>query len=120
MPRVRGDRNKLVRVLTNLVGNALKFTRKGGVFVSADVDTAEGFVCIHVRDTGLGIPSGDLEHIFDRFYQAPQRGGCRGTGLGLAFCREVVNAHGGRIWAESVEGTGTTITLLLPIGREGE
>ncbi len=120
MPRVRGDRNKLLRVFTNLVGNALKFTRKGGVFVSADVDTGEGSMCIRVRDTGLGIPAGDLEHIFDRFYQAPQRGGRRGTGLGLAFCREVVSAHGGRIWADSVEGTGTTISVLLPIAQEGE
>ncbi len=119
-PRVRGDRNKLTRVLTNLVGNALKFTRKGGVFVTADVHMAEGRMCIHVRDTGLGIPADDLENIFDRFYQAPQRGGRRGTGLGLAFCREVVNAHGGRIWAESVEGNGTTISVLLPIAQEAE
>lgn len=114
-PRVRGDKGKLARVLANLVGNALKFTRQGGVFVSAEVERDAGVMCISVRDTGMGIPDSDLDHIFDRFYQAPQRGGRRGTGLGLAFCREVVVAHGGRIWAESALGEGTTISLALPI-----
>ncbi len=117
-PCIRGDHNKLVRVLANLVSNSLKFTRKGGVYVTAEIDQEARQIAIHVRDTGLGIPSNDLEHIFDRFYQSPQRGGRRGTGLGLAFCREVINAHGGRIWAESTLGSGTTITMVLPIAGE--
>lgn len=117
-PVIHGDHNKLVRVLTNLVGNALKFTRKGGVFITAEVDEADNAMCIKVRDTGLGIPAENLEHIFDRFYQAPQRGGRRGTGLGLAFCREVIYAHGGRIWADSTLGIGTTISMVMPIRRE--
>jgi two-component system, cell cycle sensor histidine kinase PleC len=117
-PKVNGDRNKLIRVLTNLVGNSLKFTRKGGVYITAEPAEDERMLLVKVRDTGLGIPAGDLEHIFDRFYQAPQRGGRRGTGLGLAFCREVVNAHGGRIWADSILGNGTTISMALPIAGE--
>jgi signal transduction histidine kinase len=118
VPRVHGDYNKLVRVLTNLVSNSLKFTRKGGVYVTAEVNDVEGQVYLRVRDTGAGIPSNDLEHIFDRFYQAPQRGGRRGTGLGLAFCREVIGVHRGKIWAESTLGSGTVITASLPILRE--
>jgi signal transduction histidine kinase/CheY-like chemotaxis protein len=118
VPRVLGDYNKLVRVLTNLVGNSLKFTRKGGVFITAEVNDGEGQVYLSVRDTGVGIPAHDLEHIFDRFYQAPQPGDRRGTGLGLAFCREVINAHGGTIWAESTLGSGTVMTATLPIAKE--
>ena len=117
-PLVCADENKIVRVLTNLVSNSLKFTRKGGVYITAEVDEQENFVCLKVRDTGLGIPPNDLDHIFDRFYQSPQRGGRRGTGLGLAFCREVVNAHGGRIWADSTLGNGTTVAMTLPIRAE--
>ena len=118
VPRVLGDYNKLVRVLTNLVGNSLKFTRKGGVFITAEVNDGEGQVYLSVRDTGVGIPAHDLEHIFDRFYQAPQPGDRRGTGLGLAFCREVISAHGGTIWAESTLGSGTVMTATLPIAKE--
>ena len=117
-PQVRADHDKMVRVFTNLVSNALKFTRKGGIDVNAEVDESGDFVCVKIADTGLGIPTDDLEHIFDRFYQAPHRGGRRGTGLGLAFCREVVNAHGGRIWAESTPGSGTTFFVMLPVARE--
>jgi len=116
--RLHGDRDKLVRVLSNLVSNALKFTRKGGVDISAEVNDANTEVRVQVRDTGLGIPAEDLEHIFDRFYQAPQLGGRRGTGLGLTFCREVVQAHGGRIWAASELGKGTTVSFVLPMQPE--
>jgi signal transduction histidine kinase len=118
VPRVCGDYNKLVRVLMNLVGNSLKFTRRGGVSITAEVNDGEGQVYLQVRDTGEGIRANDLEHIFDRFYQAPQPGDRRGTGLGLAFCREVITAHGGKIWADSTLGSGTVITATLPIARE--
>lgn len=112
-PRLVGDVHKLIRVLINLVNNAIKFTRKGGVTVDA-VREAERIV-FRVRDTGAGIAPEDVPHVFDRFYQAQQHGARRGTGLGLDFCRVVVKAHGGEIWAESEVGVGTTILFTLPV-----
>ncbi len=113
-PLIEADRNKLGRVLINLVSNAIKFTRRGGVTVHACVDVAADAVEFAVRDTGVGIPPEDLPRIFDRFFRSERPGGRRGTGLGLSFCREVVLAHGGRIWAESAPETGTTIRFTIP------
>lgn len=113
-PLIEADRSKLGRVLINLVSNAIKFTRRGGVTVTAYVDAAAGAVEFAVRDTGAGIPPEDLPRIFDRFFRSARPGGRRGTGLGLSFCREVVLAHGGRIWAESAPETGTTMRFTIP------
>jgi signal transduction histidine kinase len=68
-----------------------------------------------VRDTGIGIAPEDVAHIFDRFFRVKQKGTRRGTGLGLDFCREVVQAHGGRIWAESTVDVGTTFHFTIPL-----
>ncbi len=113
-PLLAADGDKLLRVLLNLVSNAIKFTRRGAVAVTAAVD---GEAHIIVRDTGVGIPADQLDKIFDRFFQGGGQGGRRGTGLGLTFCREVVRAHGGRIWAVSDVGRGTAIYFTLPIAR---
>ena len=109
---VGADRDRLSQVLTNLVGNALKFTPAGGR-VSLRAVSEEGAVRISVEDTGIGIPPQSLPRIFDRFWQAT-RSSRAGAGLGLAICKGIVEAHGGRIWASSTEGSGTSIHITLP------
>lgn len=112
-PAIDVDRGKLERVLSNLVNNAVKVTRHGGVTVSCEV--RDGMLEFAVQDTGIGIAAADVPRIFDRFFHAQQHGVRRGTGLGLAFCREVVEAHGGRIWAASEPGIGTEIRFSVPV-----
>lgn len=114
LPAVRADPPRLEQVLVNLIHNAVKFTRPGGeVVLSAQ---AEGkFVRFAVRDTGVGISPDDLPRIFERFYKADRARSGGGTGLGLSICRHLVEAHGGRIWAESAEGQGSTFYFTLPL-----
>lgn len=110
---VRADRDRLMRVLSNLVGNALKFTPEGGtITVTARRDGAE--VRFAVQDTGPGIPPAELAHVFERYYRAKQAG-AEGTGLGLAIAKGIVEAHGGRIWAESEVGRGSTFGFTIPV-----
>lgn len=110
------DPDRIEQTLTNLLSNAIKFSRPGAtVWVDARMDGDE--VEVAVRDEGRGIPPEHLEVIFDRFHQvdgsdAREKGG---TGLGLAICRTIVEQHGGRIWAESGTGRGTTLTFRLPL-----
>jgi len=119
LPPVRADTDRLLQVLTNLLGNALQYTPTGGrVTLSAEKRGRE--VLIRVTDTGIGIPAEHLPHIFDRFYRVDrsrsrQSGG--GSGIGLTICKHLVEAHGGRIWAESAgEGQGSTFFFTLPVG----
>jgi PAS domain S-box-containing protein len=118
--RVLADRDRIVQTLTNLLGNAIKFSDEGGV---VHLEAAEHLseVVFTVRDQGRGIPEDKLETIFERFEQvdssdARQKGG---TGLGLAISRGIVERHGGRIWAESELGVGTTVLFSLPRSRRG-
>ena len=114
LPEIRVDERRLEQVLVNLVHNAVKFTRPGGdVVLSADLD--EEFVRFAVRDTGVGIPEDDLSRIFERFYKADRARSGGGTGLGLSIAKHIVEAHGGRIWAESTEGQGSTFFFTISI-----
>jgi len=117
--QVLAEEEKIGRVLTNLVDNALKFTPAGGqvTILTERAPGEEGFIRCAVRDTGPGIPPEYRERIFDRFVQmqGSHAGRRRGTGLGLTFCRLVVEAHGGRIWVESEEGQGSTFYFTLPL-----
>jgi len=79
--------------------------------------TESGFVHFSVRDTGVGIPADDLERIFERFYKADRARSGGGTGLGLSISRHLVEAHGGRIWAESTEGQGSTFSFTIPVNQ---
>lgn len=110
-----GDRQLLIRVIQNLLSNALKFTPLGGQIDIGLVPAPMGnYFELRVRDTGSGISPAAIPHIFDRYYQA--RGGDRrGVGLGLYFCRLASEAHGGTIRAVSQIGVGTTITVVLPM-----
>jgi len=113
LPLVQADGERLQQVLSNLLHNAIKFTPPGGrITVAAQ---AGDEVTIIVRDTGVGIAAADLTRIFERFYKADRARSSGGTGLGLAIAKHVVQAHGGRIWAESVEGQGATFRFTLPI-----
>lgn len=114
MTEVRVDPSRLEQVLVNLIHNAIKFTRPGGeVILSAQ---AKGnFVSFAVQDTGVGIPEDDLERIFERFYKADRARSGGGTGLGLSIARHIVEAHGGKIWAESTEGRGSIFYFTVPV-----
>jgi len=115
VPRILVDRDRVNQVFDNLLGNALKFSFKGGMITISVQDDSE-VLKLGVTDTGAGIPPDKLERIFERFYQvdgsATRRFG--GAGLGLAICRRIVEAHGGRIWAESEVGKGSTFYFTLP------
>jgi two-component system phosphate regulon sensor histidine kinase PhoR len=104
------------RVLGNLIHNAIKFTPDRGA-ISIGALPVDDQIKVSVADSGVGIPQEDLPRIFERFYKVDRARGKSGTGLGLAIARHVVEAHGGRIWAESVEGKGATFYFTLPIGK---
>jgi two-component system, OmpR family, phosphate regulon sensor histidine kinase PhoR len=110
------DPVQLARVLSNLAHNAIKFTPSGGVTFSAARSIGDPeFVHIAVRDTGVGIAAEDLVRVFERFYKVDRARGQSGTGLGLAIARHIIEAHGGRIWAESMLGQGTTFFCSVPM-----
>jgi signal transduction histidine kinase len=110
---VSGDRDDLRRAVWNLVDNALKYTRAGTIDLRLRAE--DGVAELTVRDTGIGIAEGHLDHVFDRFWRAPSVRGMAGSGLGLAITRWVVQAHEGTIAVESVVGHGTTFALTLPV-----
>jgi signal transduction histidine kinase len=111
---VVADRLKVRQVLRNLVSNALKFTPAGGQ-ITIGAGRAGMLARVVVEDSGAGIPQDELESVFDRFSQASNtRSGSGGTGLGLPLCREIVGAHGGRIWAERCAPTGTRMIFEIP------
>jgi signal transduction histidine kinase len=110
---VSGDRDDLRRAVWNLVDNAIKYTPAGRVDLR--LQAGNGVAELTVRDTGMGIPEGNLDHVFDRFWRAPGVRGMAGSGLGLAITRWVAQAHDGSITVESVVGHGTTFALTLPV-----
>ncbi len=114
---VQADPDRVIQVLTNLIGNAVKFTPAGGR-VEVRTATEEGTVRFSVRDTGPGIPEDELPRVFDRFWQS-KRTNRSGAGLGLAIARGLVQAHGGHIWIESAVPGGTAVHFTLPAGRPG-
>lgn len=109
------ERHRILRVLANLIGNAIKFSPAGSS-ISVEAEPGPEFVCFSVADTGSGIPAEYLPHAFDRYWQ--QEGSDRrGSGLGLYIAKGIVDAHGGRIWIESTPGRGTTVRFTLPVAR---
>lgn len=113
LPAVEVDCGRIEQVLANLVGNALKFTPAGGrVAVSARAEGGE--VVVSVRDSGAGLSEDELKRIFDPYWQA-QRTASLGAGLGLKIAKGIVEAHGGRMWAESAPGAGTAFHFTLPV-----
>jgi PAS domain S-box-containing protein len=120
LPTIEGDRDRLIQVVINLISNAVKFTEKGSVTCKAEKEGSN--IAIHVIDMGTGIANEDLPKVFEKFKQVgdtltdkPQ-----GTGLGLPICKEIVEHHGGCIWAESELGKGSTFSFTLPAKRISE
>lgn len=119
LPQVKIDEDRIRRVLTNLVDNAVKFTPKDGV-VRIEVQGKEDHIFVSITDSGPGIPPSDWERVFERFAQVERSGSklTRGFGLGLAFCRLAVEAHGGKIWIEAPENNkGSRFVFTLPITK---
>lgn len=116
LPPVMGDRERIRQVLLNLLHNSMKFTPRGGVIHVGLEGTDQGDVLLQVADNGQGIPPRDLERIFDKFYQVDSSSTRQqpGAGLGLPICRKLVEAMGGRIWAESDGRTGSVFKVVLP------
>ncbi len=117
LPPVTGDRDRLVQVLSNILSNAGKFTPAGGsIHIAAREEPAPpAHLVVEVSDSGVGIPAGDLERIFEKFWRSSVDPGIEGTGLGLAIAREIVKDHGGSIRATSGPGQGSTFTVTLPL-----
>jgi PAS domain S-box-containing protein len=115
LPSVLGDEERLVQVLANLLGNAMRFTERGGT-VSVGAIRAGEEVEIAVADTGAGIAPGELPRIFERYWTVRGNAPKGGTGIGLAIARGIVEAHGGRLWAESEVGTGSVFRFTLRAG----
>ncbi len=114
LPDVLADAGRAQQIVVNLLHNAIKFTPENGQVIVA-CEPQGRFVCFSVRDTGIGISAEDLPRIFERFYKADRSRSSGGTGLGLAIARHLVEAHGGKIWAESQLGQGSTFSFTIPI-----
>jgi signal transduction histidine kinase len=112
LPRICADRDRLVQVLGNLLGNAMKFTPERGV-VHVEVGRRDSNVYFSVRDSGPGIPEADLKNVFTPYWQA-KKTAHMGAGLGLAIVRGIVEAHGGKVWAENAPGGGAIFTFTVP------
>jgi PAS domain S-box-containing protein len=116
LPFIRGDRDKLIDVMVNLLDNAIKFTPAGGK-IDMGVSVDKDWLHIRISDSGIGIPKDKIENLFERFYQVDSSIKRRygGTGLGLYICKMIVEDHKGKIWVESEEGEGSTFHVLLPL-----
>ena len=118
LPAVWADRDRLLQVFENLIGNAVKFTKPPGRIVVGAASRGEE-VLFWVEDTGTGIAADHLPHVFDRFWQA-EAAGRRGAGLGLPIVKGIVEAHGGRVWVESTPGLGSTFYFTIPTAAPAE
>ncbi|MEA1894392.1 MAG: HAMP domain-containing sensor histidine kinase [Euryarchaeota archaeon] len=111
LPVITGDRDRLTRAFANVLINAIKFTSEGRISISTHA--RDGELLTSVLDTGIGIPEDAIDKIFDRFYKVDAAS--RGTGLGLPMAKEIIEMHGGRIWAESKERKGSTFSFTIPV-----
>ena len=118
LPEVWADRDRLLQIFENLIGNAIKFTAAGGR-ITLGAAPGDGEVRFWVSDTGSGIAAEDLPHLFDWFWQATHAGR-RGAGLGLPIVKGIVEAHGGRIWVKSAPGQGSSFFFTIPTTPSAE
>jgi PAS domain S-box-containing protein len=122
-PVLHGDHDRLVQVITNILSNAVKFTPTGGaIHIDVRRETVpRAQIVVEITDTGIGIPAQDLEAIFEKFHRSAdgRAGGIEGTGLGLAIARQIIEHHGGKIWATNAGEQGSTFTFTLPLAGKG-
>jgi two-component system sensor histidine kinase GlrK len=116
LPTIKIDSERILQALRNIIGNAVKFTPEAGR-VRISVRSIDHQVEVSVADTGPGIPPGNLIKIFEKFQQGTTGGSSpiQGTGLGLAIAKQIITRHGGKIWAESSSGQGSTFIFVLPV-----
>jgi len=118
LPEIEADGERVRQVMVNLLSNAVKFSNGGGsVTVKGEVNCGE--LLVQVTDHGIGIPKEAMPHLFERFYRAPDSMARGGAGLGLYISEQIIEAHGGRIWAESKVGQGSTFSFSLPLNQAG-
>lgn len=115
------DQDKITQVLDNIISNAIKYSPEGGT-ITFSIEQHTHEIVVSIKDQGMGIPKSNLSKIFERFYRVDKARTRKlgGTGLGLAIAKEIIEAHDGRIWAESKEGVGTSIYFTLPIESEND
>jgi signal transduction histidine kinase len=118
LPPLRADADRLQQALSNLVSNAVKYSPDGGpVRILAEMQPEQQRLVVRIQDEGLGIPEAAIGNLFSKFFRVHRPGheGIGGTGLGLAIVHEIIRAHGGDVWVESLEGTGSTFSFALPV-----
>ena len=118
LPSLSGDQDRLIQVITNLVGNAIKYSPAGGeIFIHSSIK--DNFAHVSIQDQGIGIPSLALEQIFTPYYRVEVESSryITGTGLGLSIVRQIIEMHSGKVWAESMHGQGSTFHFTLPFSR---
>ena len=118
LPELEVDGERLKQVIANLVSNAIKFSKDGGG-ISVKAEVKDGELLVQVTDQGIGIPEEAMPHLFERFYRAEDSMARGGAGLGLYISKQIIEAHGGRIWAESKVGKGSTFSFTLPLDQAG-
>jgi PAS domain S-box-containing protein len=118
LPEVEVDAERLRQVIVNLMSNAIKFSDPGGS-VMAKLEMCKGELLFQVKDRGIGMDKKAMSHLFERFYRAEDKLARGGTGLGLFISKQIIEAHGGRIWAESKIGEGSTFSFTLPLNGKG-
>jgi signal transduction histidine kinase len=111
---VRGDRYRLIQVVTNYLSNGIKYSN-GRTDVILTITHDENTITVSVEDNGLGISKSQLPYIFERFFRAEKTKNLEGIGLGLYLCRQIISAHKGQVWAKSEEGKGSTFYFSIPI-----
>jgi PAS domain S-box-containing protein len=118
LPEIEVDTERLRQVIVNLLNNAIKFSDPGGS-VTTRAESREGELLFQVSDKGIGMDEEAMSHLFERFYRAEDKLARGGTGLGLYISKQIIEAHGGRIWAESKLGEGSTFSFTLPLNGKG-
>jgi signal transduction histidine kinase len=119
LPAAAADADLIRRVVVNLLDNALKYTPQGGL-ITVSAKQAQNMITVRVRDTGPGIPEGEQQRIFEKFRRVQRVSAPKGLGLGLAFCKLAVEAHGGQIWVENSARRGAAFSFTLPIATTSE
>ena len=119
LPPIRGDRDKVIQILLNVLDNAIKFTPTGSIAIRAFVPEKDGYVVLRVTDTGVGIPKSEIPRLGERFYRVDRTRSRElgGTGLGLSIVKHLMKAHDGFMEIESTPGTGTTVALFFPMAK---